>query len=43
MLRTDLEEKEVEGFLLSEGWAVITSKIYVGYNNTKQFYPIAVM
>lgn len=41
MLRTDLEEKEVEGFSFSE--AVITSKIYIGYNNTKQFYPTAVM
>lgn len=42
MLRTDLGEKEV-GFLFSEDWAVITSNIYVGYDNTKQFYLTAVM
>lgn len=33
MLRTEFGEKEV-GFLFSEDWAVITSKIYVGYDNT---------
>jgi len=38
-----LEEKEVRIFLICEGWAVITSKIYVGYDNTKQFYPTTVM
>lgn len=43
MQRTDLEEKEIEGFLVFENWAVVTSKIYVGYNNTKQFYHTAVM
>lgn len=42
MLRKDLGEKEV-GFLFSEDWAVITGKIYVGYDNTKQSYPTAVM
>lgn len=42
MLRTDLGEKEA-GFLFSEDWAMITSKIYVGSDNTKQFYRTAVM
>lgn len=32
-----------KGSRFFEDWAVITGKIYVGYDNTKQSYPPAVM